>query len=520
MFSSRALAHASMKREHLEGTFMDIRVTTQAISNVTGDVLVVTATRQSGEQKGISLSSAATTIDQALGGVITDCGASEEFKGNANEILTIHTLGKVSPKRVLVAGLGAADKVTPQTLRKLGASIVRHLHSTNAQNATLAYDGTLDTAEAAQALTEGLLLGAYTFRKYQQNRNGESKLSTLQFLASEDKQAAVAQGIQKGRALAEATNFARDLVNEPPRVLTPTELANRASAMAQQYGLECEVFDKARIEELGMGGILGVSQGSVEPPRFIILRYRGAPENNEKGLALVGKGITFDSGGLSLKPPAGMETMKCDMGGAAAVIGAMQAIAALKPRVNVTGFVPTCENMPSGSAYRPGDILRLLNGKTIEIVNTDAEGRLILADALSYASKEGYSPIIDLATLTGGIVVALGSVMTGLFSNDEGLQQQIIEAGRAVGEKYWPMPLDDEYGDLIKSDIADVKQTGGRSASSVTAAKILEHFVADAKWAHLDIAGTAFSENIKNMEKGATGFGVRTLTELALRSAQ
>ncbi|GHO45337.1 leucyl aminopeptidase [Ktedonospora formicarum] len=499
---------------------MDIRVTTQAVNDVASDVLIVTATRPSGDQKGISLSSAATTVDQALGGVIVDCGTSGEFKGNAGEILTIHTLGKLAPRRVLVVGLGSANKVMPQSLRKLGASIVRHMRSTGAQSATLTHDDTLDITEAAQALTEGLLLGAYTFRKYQRSTNENTQLEAVQFLASERNKVAVEQGIQKGKALADATNFARDLVNEPPNVLTPTELANRASAMAREFGLECEVFDKAKIEELKMGGLLGVTQGSAQPPRFVILRYRGAPESTEPGLALVGKGITFDTGGISLKPAASMETMKSDMGGAAAVIGAMQAIAALKPKVNVTGFVPTCENMPSGTAYRPGDILRILNGKTIEIVNTDAEGRLILADALSYASQEGYSPIIDLATLTGGIVVALGNVMSGLFSNDDGLQQQIIEAGHAAGEKFWPMPLDEEYGDLVKSDVADVKQTGGRGASSVTAAKILEHFVSDAKWAHLDIAGTAFTESPKNMEKGGTGFGVRTLAELALSRAQ
>ena len=310
-------------------------------------------------------------------------------------------------------------------------------------------------------------------------------------------------------------------MNEPPRVLTPTELANRANAMAGQFGLECDIFDKEKIAELQMGGLLGVAQGSAEPPKFIILRYRGMPQSDNKGLAFVGKGITFDSGGISIKPAAGMDEMKGDMGGAAAVIGAMQAIAALKPAINVTALIPTSENMPSGTAYHPGDILRIMNGKTIEIINTDAEGRLILADALSYAVKEGLSPIIDLATLTGGIVIALGDVMTGLFSNNETLTNEVIAAGRTVGEKYWPMPLDDEYSDLIRSDIADIKQTGGRSASSITAAKILENFVGDAKWAHLDIAGTSYVDSKKaHQEKGATGVGVRTLAELAERLAK
>ncbi len=275
------------------------------------------------------------------------------------------------------------------------------------------------------------------------------------------------------------------------------------------------------MQELGMGGLLAVSQGSAEPPKFIILRYRAATKSTAKGMALVGKGITFDTGGISLKPAERMDEMKGDMAGAAAVIGAMQAIASLKPAVNVTALVSTTENMPGGTSYRPGDILRIMNGKTIEIVNTDAEGRLVLADALSYAAKEGLSPIIDVATLTGAVVVALGNTMAGLFSNDTVLSEEIVAAGKAVGEKFWPMPMDEDYGEQIKSEIADIKQTGGRAAGSVTAAKILEHFVGDAKWAHLDIAGTSYVDSKKpHQEKGATGMAVRTLAELASRMDQ
>jgi leucyl aminopeptidase len=288
--------------------------------------------------------------------------------------------------------------------------------------------------------------------------------------------------------------------------------------MAKQFALECEIFDKAKMEELGMGGLLAVTRGSAEPPQFIILRYRGADQASNKGIAFVGKGITFDTGGISIKPADAMDEMKGDMAGAAAVLGAMQAIAALRPAINVTALIPTCENMPSGTAYRPGDILHIMNGKTIEIVNTDAEGRLILADALSYAVQQGLSPIIDLATLTGGVIVALGHTRTGLFCNNEQLTKEILTAGEAAGEKFWPMPLDEEYGEQIKSDIADIKQSGGRIASSVTAAKILEHFVGNAQWAHLDIAGTSYVDSVKPyQEKGATGVGVRTLAELALQ---
>lgn len=505
---------------------MDIQITTQPVRGITGDALVVTAARRSATgqgESGVLLSPTAIAADELLAGLIQERVADGEFKGNSGELLTIHPMGRLIVKRVIVVGLGSTEKITTQSIRRASAIVARHLQSTGAQQITLALNwesAAYNLAQNVQAQIEGALLGLYTFRQYQQKGNSGQALTQLQVLTDDAHTSEAELAMNKGQILAEATNFARSLINEPPNVLTPTELANRAVAMAKEVGLTYEVFDREKITELGMGGILGVTQGSAEPPHFIILRYQGAPDSPAKGMALVGKGITFDTGGISLKPADRMDEMKGDMGGAAAVIGAMQAIGRLKPPINVTGFVPTCENMPSGTAYRPGDILRILNGKTIEIVNTDAEGRLILADALSYASQEGYSPIIDLATLTGGIVIALGTTMTGLFCNDEQLTGAIIAAGNLAGEKYWPMPLDEEYGEQIRSDIADIKQTGGRPASSVTAAKILENFVGDAHWAHLDIAGTSYSEKKSYQEKGATGVGVRTLTELALHQIQ
>lgn len=501
---------------------MDIRVTTQTVQEIPCDALIVGAARDSGR---VTLSSTAESVDRLLDGLLQERCQDGEFKGGLGELLTLHPRGKLTARRVILVGLGAQQKVDAQSLRRASAIAARHLQNTGAHQIALAlqWDTTrIDEAHAAQAQIEGALLGIYTFRIYQHTENnGSQSITQLLLQADGAKKSVYEEALHKGQALAEATNFARDLINEPASVLTPTELAKRASKMAQQFGLECEIFDRAKIQELGMGGIIGVSQGSAEPPHFILLRYRGAAQASDKGIALVGKGITFDTGGISLKPPDGMDDMKGDMGGAAAVIGAMQAIAALKPSINVTGLVPTCENMVSGTAYRPGDILRIMNGKTIEIVNTDAEGRLVLADALSYAAKEQLSPIIDLATLTGGIVVALGRTMTGLFCNDETLTDEIIAAGRIAGEKFWPMPLDEEYGEQIKSDIADIKQTGGRPASSVTAAKILEHFIGDAKWAHLDIAGTSYVDSKKTyQEKGATGIGVRTLAELVLTLAK
>ena len=507
---------------------MDIRIVEQTVENTQCDALVVGASyKKVGQQsKELVLVGTAKEVDSLLGGLIRSIFDDGEFKANLGEMVTFHTMGKLAAKRVVVAGLGAQEKVNTRSVRRASAIAARSLQQTGAHQIALALhseEWNVDLDENVRAEVEGTLLGLYTFKKYKQSdTNGNVRgITRINLLANNANEAMLDQAVNHGIALAEATNFARDLVNEPPNVLTPSELANRASAMAGQFGLECEILDRPEMQDLGMGGLLGVAQGSVEPPKFIILRYRGASQSEEKGIALVGKGITFDTGGISLKPAERMHEMKGDMAGAAAVIGAMYAIAALKPSINVTALVPTTENMPGGTAYRPGDILRIMNGKTIEIVNTDAEGRLVLADALSYAVKEGLSPIIDVATLTGGIVVALGSVMSGMFCNDEALSNEIIAAGQVAGEKFWPMPLDEEYEESIQSDIADIKQTGGRYASAATAAKILEHFIGDAKWAHLDIAGTDFIDAKKPyQEHGATGVAVRTLAELVLMKAR
>ena len=508
---------------------MDIQGTDKAVQDIACDALVVGVVRAKANQNNESamLAGTARTVDGLLDSLISQIYTDGEFKGNLGEIATIHTMGKLAAKRVIVVGLGKQATMTSQSIRRASSIAARHLQSTGAHQILLAIgegeDLPFEKALAVQAQVEGALLGLYSFRKYQHNDNGSSErgITKLLLVTGNEQNASINEAIRRGSALAEATNFARDLVNEPPNVLTPTELANRASAMAKQFGLECHVLDRPQMQELGMGGLLGVAQGSAEPPKFIILRYRGSANSSDKGMALVGKGITFDTGGISIKPAAGMDEMKGDMAGAAAVIGAMQAIASLKPSINVTALVSTTENMPSGTAYRTGEILRIMNGKTIEIVNTDAEGRLVLADALSYAVKEGLSPIIDVATLTGAMVISLGHTMTGFFCNDDSLRDAIIAAGQTAGEKYWPMPLDEEYAEQIKSDIADIKQTGGRPAGAIAAAKILENFVGDASWAHLDIAGTSYVESKKSyQEKGSTGVAVRTLAELAVRLAQ
>jgi len=495
----------------METTFIN-----QASKDVACDVLVVGAASAEAGQESSVFAPATREVDQALDGLLSSMYANGEFKGKVGETVQIYTFGKLAARRVLVVGLGAAEKIQLHTWRRVSGIAVRFAQSKGAHQVALALGET--NANELQAIVEGALLGVYGFKKYKSAQNNGQKLEQLILVGHENRERQAA--LERGSAMAEAGNFARDLVNEQPAVLTPAELANRARAMAEQSGLECTIFEPAQLAEFGMGGLLAVGQGSAAPPRLILLRYRGAPESKEE-LALVGKGITFDTGGISIKPAAGMESMKGDMGGGAAVLGAMQIIAALKPRINVLALVPSAENMPDGAAYRPGDILRLMNGKTIEIVNTDAEGRLALSDALSYAVKEGCSPIIDIATLTGACVVALGGKRAGLFCNNDELRDQLMAAGEVTGEKFWPMPIDEEYQENIESHVADVRQNGGRMGGAINAAKVLEHFVGDAAWAHLDIAGTEFVEEKQPfMEKGATGFGARALAETVLRRAE
>lgn len=507
---------------------MDIKFFHQGIKDVATDALVVGVAYQQTGQRTPVFNRAARALDEAFDGLLQAFFTSGEFKGEAGDLTTVHTMGKLATGRVVLVGMGTLENLQPLTIQRACGAAVRHLQQTGAHSVTLAClleNAPLDKETQTQAAIEGALLSIYTFKKYkhadtQGNANGRG-VTSIAVMADAALESRLEAARQRAIAFAEATNFVRDLVNEPPNVLTPTELANRASLVAKQFGLDFEALDRPQIQEMGMGGLMAVSQGSAEPAKFIIMHYRGAPAHSEKDVVLVGKGITFDTGGISIKPAENMYKMKGDMAGAAAVIGALYAIAALKPAINVTVLVPTTENMPGGKAYRPGDILRILNGKTIEIVNTDAEGRLVLADALSYAvQKEQARTIIDVATLTGGIVIALGSVMSGLFCNNDELSNEIIEAGKQVGEKFWRMPLDDEYAEAIHSDVADIKQTGGRPASSVTAAKILEHFVGNTHWAHLDIAGTDFSDAKRPYaEKGATGFAARTLAELVLKRA-
>lgn len=465
---------------------------------------------------------ATAAIDQALGGAITRLIAEGEVKGKLNEVTMVHTLGRVEPERVVIVGLGKQQELTLDRIRGVASEACRSLRKVGVERiATVTHGaglGGLDPEKAAQAVVEGSILGLYEFRKHITKEPEHREIKELLIVEREEsKLPALERGCARGKVVAEAANLARDMANEPANQMTPTEMAETARRVASEWGLEFTVLDREQMQDLGMGALLGVAQGSVEPPKLIVLRYRGG---GDKEMGFIGKGITFDSGGISIKPSEAMGEMKGDMAGGAAVIAAMRAIAELKPRINVTGVIPATENLPSGAALKPGDILKAMNGKTIEIVSTDAEGRLILADAICYAKKLGLSSIVDVATLTGACRVALGDICSAVFGNNQELVNQVVKAGEEAGEKAWQMPMYEEYKEQNKSDVADIKNTGGRYGGAITAAQFLAEFTADTPWVHLDIAGTFRTDKDRAyLVKGATGVPVRTLVNLALSLA-
>lgn len=460
-------------------------------------------------------------IDRALDGAISQLIDEGEIKGKKGEMTLVHTLGRMAPSRVLVAGLGKEKDFSVDTIREVSAEACRFLRRRGITSAaTIAHGagiGGISPRNSAQAIAEGACLGLYRFTEYF-SRNDEShndleELSIVEMDTS--KLYDLEQGARCGTYTAEGVALTRDMVNSPPNVMTPTRMAEIAVEMASEEGLECTVLERHDMEELGMGSFLGVAQGSVEPPKLITLQYRGDPGNPDNNLGLLGKGITFDSGGLSLKTASGMEDMKRDMAGGATVIGAMKVLARLQPRINVIGMIGATENMPGGQAQRPGDIVRTMGGKTIEVLNTDAEGRLVLADVMCYARHLGVTRMVDIATLTGAVVVALGNRVSGVMGNNQDLVDDLLAAGKRMGEPSWQLPLHD-YKDLIRSNVADIKNTGGRGAGSITAACILAEFAEDVAWAHMDVAGTTYTDREKGyMVKGATGVPVRTLVELS-----
>ncbi len=495
---------------------MEIQVQAADVTTYAGDALVVNLF------EGVSAPGGATgAVDRVLGGILSDLIVRRSITGKMGEHALVHTMGRLPVRSVLMVGLGKKETFSPEAVRTATAVALRALRAGGArQVGSIVHgggSGGLDPAVAAQAVTEGALLGLYRFQRYKKGENGAGEIETLVLLEKERTHlSALAEGVRRGQIVAEATNLARDLVNEPANSLTPRVFAAKAQEVARALTLQCEILTEKEMKTHGMGALLGVAQGSAEPPRLIALTYRGALRATSPVLGLVGKGITFDSGGISIKPSEGMEAMKGDMAGGAAAVAAIKAIAELKLPVSVVAVIPVTENLPSGTAQRPGDIVRAMNGTTIEVINTDAEGRLILADALCYARKLGATHLVDIATLTGACVVALGAVRTGAFATDRDLLERVKRASEAAGEKIWELPLDEEYEEQIKSDFADIKNVGGRKAGAITAARFLTHFVDTTPWVHLDIAGTSDTDKEKGYSpKGATGVMVRTLVELA-----
>jgi leucyl aminopeptidase len=468
------------------------------------------------QEKALAPKSAVAQLDVRLEGRIRDYLESGDFSGALNSTALLRTGGKIQAPRVLLVGLGTPAACSIDALRQASATAATAARRLGVSS--MAYLPPLCDIvpiELGQALTEGALLGLYTLKKYKTAAdNGEKdNLRELHLLASGNAQRALEQGATRGQIVAAAVNMARDLSNSPGNEVNPSYLAKQAQEIAAQTALRCHVLDADGMRELGMGCLLGVAQGSNQPPAFIILEH--APQDTqEQPVVLVGKGLTFDSGGISIKPAANMEDMKMDMSGGATVLGTMQALAQLGYPRRVVGLVPSSENLPSGNAVKPGDILRAMSGKTVEVINTDAEGRLILADALAYAVQE-FKPacIIDLATLTGAVVVALGSHATGMMGTDRTMMDRLRAAGDYSAERVWELPLFDEYSKQIKSDFADIKNvSSGREAGSIIGGAFLKEFVGETPWVHLDIAGTAWTrENRPYIPKGATGVGIRLL---------
>jgi leucyl aminopeptidase len=454
---------------------MEIKVIAGDIAKIEADAIMVNCFEN---QK--SLQDEAAKIDGVLNGAISQLIEQGEIRGKLNEVTMVHSLGKLPAARVTIVGLGKQDELTAVKVRGAMAEACRWLRARSISNlATIPHGAGINNIgprDSAQAIAEGALLGLYTFHKHKtKEENGPKEIKELIIVGSDAAKSSLEEGVNKGLIMAEAANLARDMVNEPANHMTPTHMAEAAVKLAREHGLEITVLDRDQMREMGMGGLLGVSQGSRQPPKFIVLRYKGS-DAAELHMALVGKGITFDSGGISIKPSEKMEEMKGDMAGGAAAMAAIAAVAQLKPKVNVMAVIPATENLPDGSALKPGDVLTAMNGKTIEIISTDAEGRLILADALSYAVKEGAKHIIDAATLTGACRIALGDICTGAFGNNEELIDRVIAAGKDAGEPAWQMPMFDEYQEQNKSDVADIKNVGGRLAGAITAAKFLSEF--------------------------------------------
>jgi leucyl aminopeptidase len=462
----------------------------------------------------------AAELDKLTGGLLAQLSKSGELTGKTLETTLLHAPNGLKATRLLLIGAGKRDQLNSATLRKIAGVAVRYLKSRSIHKFVFVVREGNATEEAAQAITEGVVVGDFETDKYKTDKKNDKFIERVSIAGYGDgEKSAGEKGIARGRTIGEAQNFTRDLVNEPSNKLTPRVLAEKAEAMAKEAGLVVEVLDEKKIAEMKMGALLSVAQGSIEPPRMIVITY--TPANAKPGspvIGLVGKAVTFDTGGISIKPADGMEKMKYDMAGGATMIGIMRALAALKPNVKVICVVPATENMPGGRAQKPGDIQTAMSGKTIEVLNTDAEGRLILADAVHYAKQLGATHLVDAATLTGAIVVALANVNVGVFGSDQPWTDKLLASAKAAGEKMWQLPMDDEYREFIKGSFADIQNIGsGKGGGSITGAWFIREFAGDTPWIHLDIAGTAWNDDAKPwLAKGPTGVAVRTLVHLVM----
>ena len=487
---------------------MKLSLETRSLADARADVLVIGRPSDTARP-----TPELVALDKKLDGLLTDMLKSERFEGKAGQISHFHTAGRITAGRVLVVGLGPRKAGDPEPVRRGAAAAIRRARDLGASSVAVFVTGDgLPARPRAQAIVEGATLGTYRFDRYLKEKSDKAIQSLAVVEPDRRYHAAARDGVRLGEIWADATCVARDLVNEPANVMTPTYLAKRAEEIAQAGALELKVLEREDCAKLAMGAYLGVAQGSQEPPKFIHLSY--VPKRPRKRVTVIGKGITFDSGGLDLKTADGMLRMKTDMSGAASVLGVFHALPRLKLPIEVHGLIAATENMPSGTAQRPGDIVRAMNGLTIEIGNTDAEGRLTLADAFSYAVKETKpDEMIDLATLTGAVVIALGQGITGLFASHDGLSRRLLADAEAAGERMWRLPLFDDYKEGIKSDVADLNNVSSqRGAGAIVAGLFMRDFTAKVPWAHLDIAGTAFSEREHSLgPKGATGVGVRTV---------
>ena len=493
---------------------MKIHVQRGKIAAYRTEALVLTHFEDSTSPEG-----PAGLLDQSCGGQIRDLLAGGDFQGKLFQTSVLYMRGSIPASRIVIVGLGKRADFDLEKLRGAYAKAVQQIRALNLKECAITLDSGLlnrPLSELTEAVLEGMMLGLYRFTPYKTIDRGN--ISDIQHIhiveENEGSLKIVGESARRAEAIAKAVIFARDLVSRPGNEMTPSDLARKARQVARKKGVTLRILDVARMKKLGMHALLGVARGSSEPAKFIILEYYGR-RKSDPPIALVGKGLTFDSGGISIKPSEKMDEMKSDMAGGAAVMGAIMAAAELKLPVNVVGLIPATENLPGGRAYKPGDILKSLSGQTIEVITTDAEGRLILADALTYASRYRPAAVIDLATLTGACIVALGDQVIGMLGNDDGLKSQIRRAADRTGERVWELPLWEDYHELIKSDVADFKNSGGRAGGTITAAAFLSKFVGNVSWVHLDIAGPAWLTKDKPyIPKGASGVGVRLMVQV------